>query len=223
VPATGNDVGIIFGGGPAVLPGNGSGNPTDNVAVLGSGSFRWNVIYSGTGAINTSDAREKTEVSPLTQAEIDAAKQLSKEIGTYKFLASVQAKGDSARTHVGMTVQRAIEIMELHGLIPFNYAFICLDTWDDKFIEHPAIEAVDAVEAVAGVAAVDATFDEDGNELTPAIEAVEAVQGIEAIEAKDAWTEQIQVAGDRYAFRYDQLNLFIARGFEARLAALEAA
>ena len=28
-------------------------------------------------------------------------------------------------------------------------------------------------------------------------------------------------AGDRYSFRYDQLNLFIARGIEARLSAIE--
>jgi len=195
----------------------------DNTRTLGTGALRWATVYAGTGSINTSDAREKTPVSALTADEINAAKQLSKEIGTYKFLASVQAKGDDARTHLGMTVQRAIEIMESNGLEPFDYGFICHDAWGDKFVEHPAIEAVEAVEAVMGVAAVDATFDDEGNELTPAIEAVEAVHGVEAVEAKDAWTEQTQWAGDRYAFRYDQLNMFIAAGFEARLSALEAA
>jgi len=136
---------------------------TDNAQTLGTAAKRWSVVYAGTGAINTSDAREKTAVSALTPAEINAAKQLSKEIGTYKFLASVQAKGDAARTHIGMTVQRAMEIMESHGLAPFDYGFICHDAWED------------------------------------------------------------QGAGDRYAFRYDQLTLFIVAGIEARLSALEAA
>jgi len=32
----------------------------------------------------------------------------------------------------------------------------------------------------------------------------------------------VQTAGSRYAFRYDQLSLFIAAGLNARLSALEA-
>lgn len=195
-----------------LLPGN-----TDNVENLGSATYRWATVYAGTGAINTSDAREKTPVESLTEPEIAAARALSVEIGTYKFLASVQAKGDAARHHVGMTVQRAIEIMEGFGLNPFSYGFICHDVWEDKFVEHPAIEAVEAVEAVP---AVEEVRDEDGNVIT---EAVPGVSAVAAVEAVAAWTEQTQTAGDRYAFRYDQLNLFIAAGIEARLTALEAA
>jgi hypothetical protein len=221
IAAGAGNVGVFSSSGLSVA---GSVTPeADNTRTLGTGALRWSTVYAGTGTISTSDAREKTEVSALSTAEINAAKQLSKEIGTYKFLASVQAKGDAARTHLGLTVQRAIEIMEANGLEPFSYGFICFDQWDDVFVEHPAIEAVEAVEAVAGVEAAEATFDEEGNELTPAIEAVEAVQGVEAVEGKDAWTEQTRVAGDRYAFRYDQLNLFIAAGIEARLSALEQA
>ena len=189
----------------------------DNTRTLGTGALRWSEIFAGTGTINTSDAREKTPVESLTEPEIAAARALSVEIGTYKFLASVQAKGDAARTHVGMTVQRAIEIMEGFGLNPFSYGFICHDVWEDKFVEHPAIEAIEAVEAVP---AVEEVRDEDGNVIT---EAVPGVSAVAAIEAVAAWTEQTQTAGDRYAFRYDQLNLFIAAGIEARLTALEAA
>jgi len=183
----------------------------DNVLNLGSGAKRWATVYAGTGTINTSDAREKTDVRALTDDEINAGKALSKEIGIYQFLASVATKGDKARHHVGLTVQRAIEIMEANSLDPFAYGFLCFDQWDDKSTEHPAIEAVEAV------AAVEAVLDEDGNVITPAIPAVAAVEG------KDAWSEQTQTAGDRYAFRYDQLNLFIAAGLEARITALEAA
>ena len=163
----------------------------DNVQTLGTAAKRWSTVYAGTGAINTSDAREKTEVSMFTAAEINAAKQLSKEIGTYKFLAAIAAKGEAARIHIGMTVQRAVEIMQANGLDPFGYGFICHDAWGDAFLHHPAIEAQEATDVAP------------------------------AILAEPAWVEQTQVAGDRYAFRYDQLTLFIAAGIEARLAAME--
>ena len=152
---------------------------SDNTYNLGSATYRAAVIYAGTGTINTSDGREKTAVTPLTSAEIEAAKDLAKEIGTYQFLAAVADKGNQARHHVGMTVQRAIEILTSHSLDPFAYGFICYDQWQDAFVDHPA----------------------EGD--------------------KPAWREQIQMAGDRYSFRPDELLLFIARGVEARLAAIE--
>ncbi|MDD3884563.1 MAG: hypothetical protein PHW66_06460 [Gallionella sp.] len=170
---------------------------TDNAQTLGSAAKRWSTVYAGTGTINTSDAREKTAVASLTADEIAAAKDLSKEVGTYQFLDSIAAKGNAARHHVGLTVQRAIEIMRLHNLDPMRYGFVCYDIWPEVSIEHPAVAAVPEV------------LDADGNILemgTP---------------AQAAWTEVIQTAGDRYSFRYDQLNLFIAAGLNARLAALE--
>ena len=182
----------------------------DNTQTLGSGAKRWSTVYAGTGTINTSDAREKTDVRVMAADEIEAAKALSKEIGIYQFLDSVAKKGDKARHHVGLTVQRAIELMKLHGLDPFAYGLICFDKWDDVVVEHPAVEAKAATEAK------DEVVDAEGNVIEAAVEAQAA------IEAKDAWAEVTLKAGDRYSFRYDQLNLFIARGIEARLAAREA-
>ena len=89
------------------------------------------MVYAATGTINTSDARDKTEVKAFTDSEIEASKELSKEIGTYKWLESVKGKGDKTRTHIGFTVQKAIEIMEKHKLDPFAYGIICHDKWDD--------------------------------------------------------------------------------------------
>lgn len=138
-------------------------NP-DNTRSLGAISNRWTTVYATSGTINTSDAREKTPVEPMIPAEIAAAKDIAREIGTFQWLESVEKKGDAARKHVGLTVQRAIQIMQSHGLDPFAYGFICYDEWD---------------------------------------------------------ANEMQDAGDRYSFRTDQLNLFIARGLEARLTALE--
>lgn len=102
----------------------------DNTQWIGSPSKRWAIIYAGTGTINTSDAREKTKVAKLTPSELKAAQEIAREIGVYKFLSSVEDKGDAARIHAGLTVQRAIEIMENNGLEPFAYAFICHDEWE---------------------------------------------------------------------------------------------
>ena len=191
--------GLTLGSGVKLLP------TTDNTQDIGAAATGFKEIFADNGTINTSDARRKTEVTTLSAAEINAAKQLAKEIGSFKFLSAVAEKGDAARLHIGMTVQRAIEIMEGNGLDPFAYSFICHDAWGDVFVDHPAVEAV---------AAQDAVLDEDGNVITPAVDAVEG---------QAAWTEQTQVAGDKYSFRVHELLLFMAAGFEARLSVLEAA
>lgn len=104
---------------------------TDNSFTLGASGARWTTVYATTGTINTSDARVKTAVSPLTADELTAAKQLAKEFGIYQFLDAVALKGESgARKHVGMTVQRAIDIMEQNNLNPMRYGFICYDEWE---------------------------------------------------------------------------------------------
>ena len=170
---------------------------TDNTQTLGTASKRWSTVYAGTGTINTSDAREKTAIQTFNPSEIAAAIALSKEVGTYQFLESVALKGDAARHHIGMTVQRAIEVMQEHGLEPFRYGFICHDSWPLITVDHPAKDAVEA------------TLNDTGEVVTQAVDAI------------PAWTEVVQEAGDRYAFRYDQLNLFISAGLNARLQSLE--
>lgn len=151
----------------------------DNAQPLGATNRRWSQLFAGTATISTSDAREKTAVRQFNVAEVAAAKDLAKEIGAFRFLAAVAEKGDSAREHIGMTVQRAIEVMESHGLDPFGYSFICYDEWD----------------------AQSEIRDEKG----------------------DAVVREAEPAGNRYSFRFEGLLAFIAAGFEARLAALEAA
>lgn len=150
----------------------------DNAYSIGNSSMRVSAVYAANGAIQTSDARLKSEVRKFTDNEIAAAKLLSQEIGIYSWLAKQVAEGENAREHIGLTVQRAIEIMESCGLNPMHYGFICHDEWEEEDI-------------IIG-------YEDD---VTPIMGKKEA--------------------GDRYSFRYDQLNLFIARGIEARLSALE--
>jgi hypothetical protein len=182
----------------------------DDYYSLGSTNKRWSQLYAGTTAISTSDARLKTDIIPFTQDELNAAKQLSREIGTYKFLSAVAEKGESARKHIGMTVQRAIEIMQANNLNPFEYGFICFDSWDDEYKTIPAVEAVEAVEA----------YDETVEHADGVIEKI-FHDAIPAVEAKPERTIKIKSAGEIYSFRYEELLAFICRGFEERLSALE--
>lgn len=105
---------------------------TDNLKTLGKAAGRYSEIFSGNDTINTSDAREKTSVSTLTADELNASNDLVSEIGTYKFLSAIDLKGDGARTHIGLTVQKSIEIMESNNLDPFAYSFICYDEWPEE-------------------------------------------------------------------------------------------
>lgn len=108
---------------------------------LGTSSHMWENLWCVAGVINRSDAKLKTEVVPFTENEISAAKALSAEIGIFKWLDAIELKGEDARRHIGMTVQRCIEIMEANSLNAFEYGFICYDEW-----------AVDATHSVAGSA-----------------------------------------------------------------------
>lgn len=148
---------------------------------IGWGSARVNNIYAKNGAINTSDGRMKNDVRAMSDPETEAAKAIAKEIGFWTW--KEQADMNDVREHCGLTVQRAIEIMENFGLEPFKYGFICYDKWDEQTVVSEYGPA-----------------NEDGSE-NPIYKTIPA--------------------GDRYSFRIDELNMFIAKGFEARLSALE--
>lgn len=169
---------------------------TDNAISAGTASFRYSVVYAGTGAINTSDAREKSAVEPLSAAEVRAATRLARAVGSFQFLAAIAEKGAAARRHIGLTVQQAIAILEDEGLQPMRYAFICHDEWAER--EEAAVMENRPTGLV----------DSKGRPLT------------EQVVVSPARTIQ---AGDRYGFRTDELLMFIARGLEARITSLEAA
>lgn len=175
---------------------------TDGTRGLGAADARWSTVYAATGAINTSDARHKTDVRAMSTTEITVGKALLAEIGMYQFLDSVAENGaDAARWHVGMTVQRAIEIFEAHGLDPFRNAFVCYDEWEDQYEDYAAEYEMQPGE-----------FDhETGREISPAFEVM----------VKPAGRTLIRKAGNIYSFRNDQLALAMLAGVAATQSALE--
>lgn len=112
---------------------DGSFSPaSDNAYPIGSAGSRVTSIFAANGAIQTSDARMKTEVRAMTSQELSAAKEIAKEIGFFKWLERVETEGEMARWHAGITVQKVTEIMEKNGLDAVKYGIVCHDIWDES-------------------------------------------------------------------------------------------
>lgn len=111
----------------------------DNTRSLGAAARRFTTVYASNTTISSSDGRLKTPIRKLTLEELAAGLELGAELGIWQWLERVSSEGDDARLHCGMSVQRAIEIMESHGLDPMAYGFICYDAWPDEWEDRPAI------------------------------------------------------------------------------------
>lgn len=101
----------------------------DNVYSSGTAANRWSVVYAGTGSINTSDGRMKTEIQLLDEAELRVAARIKPLIRKYKMLEAVANKGDSARWHIGVIAQEVIKAFESEGLDSLDYGVVCYDEW----------------------------------------------------------------------------------------------
>ena len=198
-----------YAGIDTIAPWNVSTNAqTDGTTSLGYTSTRFDDIYATNGTIQTSDQNEKQQIASLTDAEITAAKAISKLFKTFKWNDRVEAKGDAARTHTGVIAQHVQTAMTAAGLDAGDYAFFISSTWWETQTEVPAVEAVDAV------------LDEDGNVVTEAVEAVAAYTRTDtydtAEEAPEGATERT-----RLGVRYPELLAFIGAATEQRLSNIE--
>jgi len=193
-----NDCGISFGA-LDILPTDGA-NRIDNAKDVGSSMFRWDDVYAtNTTIIGTSDANEKQQIASLTDAEVTAAKALSKLFKTFKWNSAVESKGDNARTHTGHIAQDIQQAMTDAGLDAGDYAFFISTTWWETQTEVPAVEA----DEENGIEAVDAYTRTDTYET--------------AEEAPEGATERT-----RLGVRYAELLAFIGAATEQRLTNIEA-
>lgn len=90
----------------------------DNAKTLGDGSFRWSVVYAATGTINTSDARDKDDIRPLSDKEKAVGASLRKLIRAYKW------KDGAEGTYVGVIAQDVIAAFEAEGLNAHDYGIV---------------------------------------------------------------------------------------------------
>ena len=108
---------------------------SDNTISIGSSGARWSTVFAATGTINTSDEREKQDISALDDAEKRVAVAIKGLIKKFRFKDAVQKKGDDARIHVGVIVQDVMAAFQNEGLDPMRYGIVCYDQWE----ETPAV------------------------------------------------------------------------------------
>lgn len=121
---------LLFATDGAVRPG------IDNAQSFGTGGFRWSVIYSGTGSINTSDKREKKDIGAIPAEWLDAWGDVQWQ--RFRFRDAVKAKGEEARWHLGLIAQQVQEAFAARGLDAREIGLLCHDEWEAT----PAVKEV---------------------------------------------------------------------------------
>lgn len=124
----------------------------DNTHSLGDGSLRWSTVYAATGAINTSDAREKSSLAPIPDAVKRAARRVIAGVGMFQWLEAIERKGaDRARLHVGVTAQAVRDAFLAEGEDPARWALFCEDAVTERVEVAPArVETVTITDPETG-------------------------------------------------------------------------
>lgn len=189
---------------------------TDNLCDLGSPSYRYAVVRAGTGTINTSDGREKTQPLPITDEVLDAWGDV--QFITFQWLDSIQKKGeDGARWHFGVIAQQVRDAFAARGVDGTRYGLLCYDEWGDEYAPVMAMRDVErkVIEIIG--------FEDDGTPIE---------QFRTTVEQEEYDTGEVQIvreAGNRWGIRADQC-LFLEAAYQRResqrikkrLAAIEA-
>ena len=107
---------------------------TDNSYQIGYVNYRIKQLFAVSGTINTSDAREKTDPSKISDAMLDAWGDV--HLVMFQWLHAVQQKGDSlARWHTGVIAQQVRDAFVLHGIMDADstdspWGGLCYDEWE---------------------------------------------------------------------------------------------
>lgn len=165
----------------------------DNAVSVGTSAARFSLVFAATGAINTSDEREKTSIVDPDEALMRAWGKVNFRV--FQFKDAVEKKGADARLHVGVIAQQVINAFASEGLDATRYGLLCYDKWDD---EYEDVKVIDVPEIVA----------EDGT-VTPAQTHIEH--------------RLVTPAGDRYGIRYEEALALEAAYQRWRMDKLEAA
>ena len=127
----GTDTHIAFVNG-SVRPSTNDGSLLDNVLDLGNASARWDDVFATNGTIQTSDANEKQDIAELDEAERRVAVAAKGLLRKFRWIDSVEAKGDDARIHFGIIAQDLQAAFEAEGLDAGRYAMFIHSTWTDE-------------------------------------------------------------------------------------------
>lgn len=156
----------------------------DRVVSLGSGSLRFNQIYSASGEISTSDRELKTDIVNIDdETLLDKWKNVQWKF--FKYKDSVEQKGNKARIHSGLVAQDVEET--LSGLDITQYGFYCLDSWNDIYDEE--------------YMTIPAKYDASGNMIAPQQNKVVKTLKKKAGEQRSLRYQEIQAIENAYLRR----------------------
>jgi len=91
---------------------------------LGSSLYKWDDVYATNSTIQTSDSALKQDVVAISEAETRVAQALKGLLRKYRWITSVEEKGDAARYHFGILAQDVKQAFEDESLNPFDYAML---------------------------------------------------------------------------------------------------
>ena len=197
----------------------------DNNATLGAGSYRWSVVYSATGSINTSDEREKLwhGFSDELKAKVRRiCRAIMEQTGFFQFLDQIEEKGeDGARWHFGVKAQYVWSLFAGEGLCaplvgtgadqrpdpawqgPPPPALLCWDIWEDRYEPVYEEQQIDTETVVIGQEPT-GVLDQHGQALMRDVTEERPIMGM-----VEVGQELKQAAGNRFGLRVDQLGTLL--------------
>ena len=180
----------------------------DGTRNVGRASLRVGVYYGSTGAINTSDMREKAWRGAMTDAEYRAALRIFDELGFFQWNDAVAEKGQDARYHFGPRAQIVFDILTQEGLDWHRYAWCCHDAWEEEteavFETRMELLPVEVVRSTVNPAT--------GVPFTARVVEMEEHE----VSVPTGETRVVREAGDRYGVRPDQLNMLLTAAVHRR-------
>lgn len=108
------------------------GQIDDGAVDLGASNARWDDVYAVNGTIQTSDRNEKQDIEALSDAEQRVAVAAKGLLRKFRWISSVEEKGDDARIHFGIIAQDLQAAFESEGLDAGRYGMFISTTWIDE-------------------------------------------------------------------------------------------
>ena len=125
-----NETGLQFRASDIVPRDNGA--LVDDAVDLGDASYRFDDVFATNGTIQTSDRNEKQDIEELSAAERNVAVACKSLLRKFRWINSVNEKGDNARIHFGIIAQDLQDAFTAEGLDAGRYAMFTSDTWTDE-------------------------------------------------------------------------------------------
>lgn len=113
----------------------GNSSQSKNLVGKADGTFTWD----GQNIQVSSDERIKTPLADVPDDILDAWGDV--QWGEFQYLDAVEAKGESARLHLGLIAQRVKAVFEARGLDACEYGILCHEERPAAIVEETVVDA----------------------------------------------------------------------------------